>query len=81
MRKQFICKKILNMTQSKIPPNLNIGKDVKEAFKVAGILDAYNNFPPSHQKEWLKWIEEAKKPETRVKRIHKTIESLKINSK
>lgn len=32
--------------------------------------------PPSHKREYVKWINEAKKPETRVRRIEKTLERL-----
>jgi hypothetical protein len=31
----------------------------------------------THQKEWVRWVEEAKKPETRAARIEKTVESLR----
>ena len=31
----------------------------------------------THQKEYVRWIEEAKREETRQKRIHKTITMLK----
>jgi uncharacterized protein YdeI (YjbR/CyaY-like superfamily) len=30
----------------------------------------------THQREWMLWIEDAKKPETREKRITKAIEKL-----
>ena len=31
----------------------------------------------THRKEWVRWIEEAKKPETRATRLTKTVESLR----
>ena len=31
----------------------------------------------SHRKEWVRWIEEAKKPETRAARVEKTAEALR----
>ena len=31
----------------------------------------------THRKEWVRWIEEAKKPETRATRLAKTVESLR----
>ena len=31
---------------------------------------------PSHRKEWVRWIEEAKKPETRTRRLARTVEAL-----
>ena len=30
----------------------------------------------THRKEWVRWIEEAKKPETRATRLARTVESL-----
>ena len=36
---------------------------------------------PSHRKEWVRWVEEAKKPETRAARITKTVESLRAGKK
>ena len=35
----------------------------------------------SHRKEWVRWVEEAKKPETRATRIEKTVDSLKAGRK
>ncbi|MCB0102544.1 MAG: YdeI/OmpD-associated family protein [Anaerolineales bacterium] len=37
----------------------------------------FDNLPLSHQREYIKWIEEAKKAETRTRRIQQTIEQLK----
>jgi hypothetical protein len=31
----------------------------------------------THRKEWVRWIEEAKKPETRATRLARTVESLR----
>ena len=36
----------------------------------------YYSLPPSHQKEYLDYILEAKKPETRIRRIEKVIQTL-----
>ncbi len=36
---------------------------------------------PSHRKEWVRWVEEAKKPETRSARIEKTAASLREGRK
>jgi hypothetical protein len=37
----------------------------------------FDGLAPSHRKEWVRWVEEAKKPETRTARIGKTAEALK----
>ena len=36
----------------------------------------WDGFPPSHRREYLEWLAEAKKPETRAKRLATTLEWL-----
>lgn len=38
-----------------------------------GALAAFRRLPPSHRREYLERIDEAKRPETRRRRIEKTI--------
>lgn len=45
--------------------------------KKEGLLPAFNKLSYSHRKEYCRWITEAKKEETRVKRLEKAIEMLK----
>lgn len=40
----------------------------------------WNKLPPSHKREYLKWIEGAKKPATRSSRVAKTIAVLEKKS-
>jgi len=35
----------------------------------------------SHRKEWVRWVEEAKKAETRSTRISKAVESLRVGKR
>jgi uncharacterized protein YdeI (YjbR/CyaY-like superfamily) len=37
---------------------------------------AFFALPPSHRLEYVKWIEEAKQPQTRLSRAQKTLEKL-----
>ena len=37
----------------------------------------FDELSPSHQREYIKWVEEAKKVETRAKRIQKMMDMLK----
>jgi len=37
--------------------------------------------PYTHRKEWVRWVEEAKRPETRATRIEKTVTGLKDGKK
>ena len=39
-------------------------------------LANFEALPYSHRKEWVRWIAEAKKPDTRTTRITKTVQSL-----
>ena len=42
---------------------------------------AFDRLAPSHKKEWVRWVEEAKKAETRTTRIEKTVSGLKAGKK
>jgi hypothetical protein len=42
---------------------------------------AFDGLAFSHRKEWVRWVEEAKKPETRTARIEKTVEGLRAGRK
>lgn len=51
-------------------------EDIKKEFKTAGVLKYFESLAYSHRKEYVRWIEEAKKQETREKRISKAIAML-----
>jgi antitoxin component of MazEF toxin-antitoxin module len=42
---------------------------------------AYDALSYTHRKEWVRWVEEAKKPETRATRIEKTVAGLRAGKK
>jgi uncharacterized protein YdeI (YjbR/CyaY-like superfamily) len=42
---------------------------------------AYDGLSFTHRKEWVRWVEEAKKPETRATRIEKTVTGLREGRK
>jgi uncharacterized protein YdeI (YjbR/CyaY-like superfamily) len=42
----------------------------------AAASTAFFALPPSHRLEYVKWIEEAKQPQTRLSRAQKTLEKL-----
>ena len=54
--------------------------DLAAAFDDA-VRSTFDGLAPSHRKEWVRWVEEAKKPETRAARITKTVESLRAGKK
>ncbi|MEV4054486.1 YdeI/OmpD-associated family protein [Amycolatopsis sp. NPDC049688] len=37
----------------------------------------FEALPPSHRREYVQWVAEAKRPETRVSRVEKTIARLR----
>jgi uncharacterized protein YdeI (YjbR/CyaY-like superfamily) len=59
------------------PVEVSIPADLlMELSKNKVVTEYFNSLPPSHRKEYIKWITEAKKEETRKSRIAKTIEQL-----
>lgn len=59
------------------PRTFDLPDDALQAVEDAGIRSAWDKLAPSHQKEYVRSIEEAKKPETRASRIAKMVAKLK----
>ncbi len=54
---------------------LRVPTDLKEALaKNKKARDFYKDFSPSHKREYLEWITEAKQPDTRKRRLAQAIE-------
>ncbi|XVJ66983.1 MAG: hypothetical protein HEQ40_12735 [Lacibacter sp.] len=54
---------------------VNTPADLMDALKKnKKALANFEKYPPSHKNEYILWIEEAKREETRVKRIEQTVE-------
>jgi hypothetical protein len=58
-----------------------LSADVEAAYKRADVLEAYRSLAFSHQREYALWIEEAKKAETRARRIAQSVEKLAASKK
>jgi uncharacterized protein YdeI (YjbR/CyaY-like superfamily) len=54
----------------------DVPKDFAEALKKSGLDEFFSGCANSHRREYLKWITEAKKPETRQARIKKAVTML-----
>lgn len=54
----------------------DIPQDFTDALKSAGLDDFFAICTDAHRREYLKWIAEAKRPETRKDRIRKAVEML-----
>nr|MBA3683426.1 YdeI/OmpD-associated family protein [Bacteroidota bacterium] len=52
---------------------VEVAKDIKKEFKLAGVLKYFENMAYSHRKEYMNWIESAKREETRISRIEKAV--------
>ena len=58
------------------PRTVEPPEDLRVSLEAAGLLAAFMSLAPSHQKEYVRNIEEAKTPETRERRISKAVEKL-----
>ncbi len=66
----------VTLTLDTTPRTVELPEDALSAIETAGLKVAYDALSPSHQKEYVRSIEEAKKPETRTSRINKMVEKL-----
>jgi hypothetical protein len=59
------------------PRLVALAPDMEAAYKKASVLETYRALSFTHQREYALWIEEAKQPETRARRIAKSVDDLK----
>ena len=58
------------------PSSTPLPLDVIQALTDAELLDTFRALPPSHQSEYLRWIDEARREDTRRRRIQGTLARL-----
>ena len=58
------------------PREVELPADLESAMDDAA-RTTYDGLSYTHRKEWVRWVEEAKKPETRATRIEKTVAGLR----
>ncbi len=63
------------------PRKIEVAEDIKSSLVAAGYWEVFDKLAFSHRKEYVQWIEGAKKPETRAARIQKTCDMLSKNIK
>jgi hypothetical protein len=64
------------------PREVAVPDDLRAALARDGTARAnFQRLSYSHRKEWVRWIEEAKRPETRERRVSGTVESLRAGKK
>lgn len=59
------------------PRTVDVPKELAAAIKKAGLSAAWEKLSYTHRKEHVRAVEEAKRPETRIKRIEKTVDTLR----
>jgi hypothetical protein len=64
------------------PREIAVPDDLAAALSTdAKATATFDSLSYTHRKEWVRWIEEAKKPETRATRLVKTVDSLREGKK
>jgi hypothetical protein len=64
------------------PREVSVPGDLAEALARDDTARAnFDGLSYTHRKEWVRWVEEAKKAETRATRLAKTIESLRAGQR
>lgn len=59
------------------PRTVEVPGEFREAMRKAGVNAFFDQLSFTHQKEYCRWITEAKKEETRLRRVEKALEMLK----
>lgn len=67
----------VEITKDEKQRTVEIPADFKKILKNKNLLKIFEKLSYTHQKEYCRWIAEAKKEETRLRRMEKTIEMLK----
>ena len=72
---------VITLEPDTAPREVEVPTDLAKAIKKAGVSVAWDKLSYTHRKEHARAVEEAKRPETRAKRIEKTIEMLAATKK
>lgn len=67
----------VEITHDTAPRHVSVPGDLAQALaEDPRAADFFDGLAPTHRKEWVRWIEDAKKAETRASRLAKTIAAL-----
>jgi Domain of unknown function (DUF1905)/Bacteriocin-protection, YdeI or OmpD-Associated len=58
------------------PRTVEVPPDLAEALSAAGASEAWSRLAYTHQKEWARSVSEAKKPETRARRVAAAVDAV-----
>src|SRR4051812_23854674 len=59
------------------PREVVVPADLRAALEENGVATSFDQQAFTHRKEWVRWVEEAKKAETRERRIAKTVDDVR----
>jgi len=71
---------VVDIDNDTAPREVDLPADLAAAMDEA-VRATYDGLSFTHRKEWVRWVEEAKKPETRAARIEKTVAGLREGKK
>ncbi len=71
---------VVDIEPDTAPRKVTLPADLEAAMDDAA-RTTYDGLSYTHRKEWVRWVEEAKKPETRATRIEKTVAGLREGRK
>jgi hypothetical protein len=72
----------VSMTVDRKPMAIRVPSDLKQALEKRGRARSYfDGLAPSHRKAYVSWIEAAKRPETRKRRVNEAVELLSSKRK
>jgi hypothetical protein len=67
---------IVTIVRDDAPRIVTVPDDLRAALDAAGRLAAFDALSYSHRREYVEWIDDAKRRDTRARRIAKTVEQL-----
>jgi uncharacterized protein YdeI (YjbR/CyaY-like superfamily) len=67
---------VITLEPDTAPRTVKVPADLEKAIKKSGLTAAWDKLSYTHKKEHVRAVEEAKRPETRAKRIEKALEML-----
>jgi uncharacterized protein YdeI (YjbR/CyaY-like superfamily) len=59
------------------PRAIDTPADLVKALRAARLLDTFARLAPSHRKEYVMWLEDAKRPETHERRLAKIVDAVR----
>jgi len=66
----------VTLVRDEAPRTVRVPDDLRAALDAAGRRAAFDALPYSHQREYVEWIAEAKRADTRARRVAKTVDGL-----